>query len=180
MNGGRQMAHDLACDRSSGAPGGVVVTARGEGLDLVTVTTPGQMDEALTVRRAVFIAEQGVPEDEEIDEHDGDPVRVTTAVHVLAKLGGRPVATGRLLLDYPPGEHAHIGRGAVLAELRRGGVGRAVMTALQDEARRRGFAGITLAAQLQALAFYERLGYAVRGDVFLDAGIEHRWMDLRL
>ena len=156
------------------------MTARGEGLELVTVTTPGQMEEALTVRRAVFIVEQGVPEREEIDEHDGDPAGVTTAVHVLARLHGRPVATGRLLLDNPPGAHVHIGRVAVLAGLRRQGVGRALMQALQDEARRRGFAGITLAAQLQALPFYERLGYAARGDIFLDAGIEHRWMDLRL
>lgn len=174
------MGHDLASNRSSGVLRGAVVTDRGEGLELATVTTPGQMEEALTVRRAVFIHEQGVPEQEEIDEHDGDPVRVTTAVHVLARMGGRPVATGRLLLDYPPGENAHIGRVAVLAELRRGGVGRAVMQALQDEARRRRFAGVTLAAQLQALPFYEQLGYAARGDVFLDARIEHRWMDLRL
>ena len=180
MNGGRRVGHDLVCDRSRGAPGGAAVTARGEGLDLFTVTAHAQMEEALTVRRAVFIVEQGVPEQEEIDEHDGDPARVTTAVHVLARLDGRPVATGRLLLDYPRGENAHIGRVAVLAELRRGGVGRAVMQALQEEARRRGFAGVTLAAQLQALPFYERLGYIERGDVFLDAGIEHRWMDLQL
>jgi predicted GNAT family N-acyltransferase len=39
---------------------------------------------------------------------------------------------------------------------------------------------ITLAAQMHAIGFYERLGYVARGDVFLDAGIEHRWMDIRL
>jgi predicted GNAT family N-acyltransferase len=180
VTGGGLVALGPTGDRAFRVPGDVVVTARGEGFELITVATAGQMAEALTVRRAVFIAEQGVPEQEEIDEHDGDPACVTSAVHVLARLGGRPVATGRLLLDYPQGEHAHIGRVAVLAEFRRGGVGRAVMQALQDEARRRGFAGITLAAQLQALPFYERLGYAARGDVFLDAGIDHRWMDVRL
>jgi predicted GNAT family N-acyltransferase len=54
------------------------------------------------------------------------------------------------------------------------------MLMLQDLARERGFAGITLAAQLHAIGFYERLGYVARGDVFLDAGIEHRWMDVDL
>ncbi|HWO94520.1 MAG TPA: GNAT family N-acetyltransferase [Dehalococcoidia bacterium] len=144
------------------------------------VTTAAQMQEALEVRRRVFIEEQGVPEEEEIDPHDGDPAIVRSAVHVLASLDGRVVGTGRLLLDYDRGENAHIGRVAVLRETRGVGVGRALMHALQDEARRRGFRGITLAAQLHAIPFYERLGYGPRGDVFLDAGIEHRWMDLEL
>lgn len=147
-------------------------------LRLAVVRRLPEMEDALAVRRAVFIDEQGVSEDEEIDAHDGDPAQVTSAVHVVAYLDGRSVATGRLLLDAPPGENAHIGRVAVLRDHRGQGLGAAVMLALHQEARRRGYRGITLAAQLPAIAFYERLGYAVRGDVFLDAGIEHRWMDL--
>ena len=149
-------------------------------LVLRVVATAAEMDECLLVRRAVFINEQGVSEAEEIDEHDGDPARATSAVHVLGRLDGFPVATGRLLLDHPAGEHAHVGRVAVLRELRRGGHGRAVMEALHEQARTRGHPGITLAAQVQAIEFYERLGYLARGEVFLDAGIEHRWMDLPL
>jgi len=148
-------------------------------LRVVTVRTAGQMADALTVRRAVFIEEQGVAEEEELDAHDGDPALVASAVHVVAYLDGRPVATGRLLLDAPPGD-AHVGRVAVLSEHRRHGCGRAVMEVLQYEARRRGYAGIALAAQLHAIPFYERLGYVARGDIFLDAGIEHREMSLRL
>jgi predicted GNAT family N-acyltransferase len=157
-----------------------VTRSNTRGLEVHVVRTVDEMAEALAIRRAVFIEEQGVPESEEIDEHDGDPASVTSALHVLARIGGRAVGTGRLLLDYPAGTNAHIGRVAVLLEERRGGVGRAVMRALEGEARQRGFAGITLAAQLQAIPFYELLGYVVRGDVFLDAGIEHRWADLRL
>ena len=52
------------------------------------------------------------------------------------------------------------------------------MEALHEEARRRGHAGVTLAAQEYAVGFYAKLGYVARGGVFLDAGIEHRWMDL--
>lgn len=151
-----------------------------EGLAIIAVVTAAEMAEALVVRRRVFIEEQAVPEHEEIDAHDGDPATVRSAVHVLGRIEGRPIATGRLLLDHAPGEHAHVGRVAVLAELRRTGVGRAVMQALHAEARTRDFPGITLAAQLHAIPFYVRLGYTVRGDIFLDAGIEHRWMDLAL
>jgi len=148
-------------------------------LELVTVTSMEQMQQALSVRRRVFIEEQAVPEIEEIDAHDGDPVVVRSAVHVLALLAGAPVATGRLLL--PEGnEHAHVGRVAVLAEHRGTGCGSAVMLALHERARERGLYDITLGAQTHAIGFYERLGYVAYGEVFLDAGIEHRWMDLRL
>jgi predicted GNAT family N-acyltransferase len=148
-------------------------------IEVVRVTSLEQMQDALRVRRRVLIEEQGVPEDLEIDEHDADPAVVTTALHVLARLDGEPVATGRLVLDEHDG-NLHIGRVAVLAEHRRHGLGRTVMLALQDLARERNATSITLAAQLHAIGFYERLGYTARGDVFLDAGIEHRWMDLPL
>ena len=148
-------------------------------LRVTTARTPAEMDDVLVVRRAVFIEEQGVSEKEEIDAHDGDPAQVASAVHVIAYLDGQPVATGRLLLDAMPPEHGYIGRVAVLREHRRSGYGREVMVALQAEALRRGYPGITLAAQLHAIPFYERLGYVARGGVFLDASIEHRWMDLR-
>ena len=147
--------------------------------EVILITTAGQMREALEVRRRVFIEEQHVPEDEEIDAHDADPATVTTCLHVLAHIEGRAIATGRLLLAEPDGR-LHIGRVAVLAEHRRQGIGRAVMLALHDLARFRNARSVTLAAQLQAIPFYERLGYTARGPVFLDANIEHRWMDLEL
>lgn len=137
------------------------------------------MQQALAVRRRVFIEEQGVPEEIEIDEHDGDPAVVTTAAHVLALSGEAAIATGRLIFQAKDGR-AHIGRVAVLREWRGRGYGRAVMRALHQLALARGLEEVTLAAQLHAIGFYERLGYVARGDVFLDAGIEHRWMDVRL
>ncbi|MDP6605647.1 MAG: GNAT family N-acetyltransferase [Dehalococcoidia bacterium] len=151
-----------------------------EELRISLVTTQAELNECLLVRRAVFIREQGVTEEEEIDEHDGDPATVTSALHVLGRVEGFPSATGRLLLDYPAGENAHIGRVAVMQQLRGRGYGRAVMEALQAQARERDIAGITLDAQLHAISFYEGLGYVARGDVFLDAGIKHRSMDLAL
>jgi predicted GNAT family N-acyltransferase len=148
-------------------------------LEVARITTSEEMRQALLIRRRVFIEEQNVPEDLEIDEHDADPATVTTAVHVLVRLDGEPVATGRLLLAEPDGR-LHIGRVAVLSDRRRYGLGRAVMEALHELAREHRAEAVTLAAQLHAIGFYERLGYRAYGDVFLDAGIEHRWMDLAL
>jgi predicted GNAT family N-acyltransferase len=146
---------------------------------VVVVRETAAIEFALNIRRAVFIAEQGVTEEEEIDAYDGDPQHVTSAIHVVAYFGGQPAATGRLLLD-ASGQNAHIGRIAVLREHRRRGLGRAVMLALEDEARSRGYRGVTIAAQIQAIPFYESLGYIAYGDVFLDARIEHRMMERSL
>ena len=95
-------------------------------------------------------------------------------------LNGKPVVTGRMMADSTPQADAHIGRVAVLKELRGKGYGKQLMLALHDEARKRGFQRLRLGAQLHAISFYESLGYTVSGDVFLDAGIEHRRMDLLL
>lgn len=142
------------------------------------IRTPEEMAAALSVRMRVFVEEQHVPVEEEVDRYDADPRSNTAAVHVLGRLDGTPIATARLLLDAHAGEYPHIGRVAVLREHRGGGFGAAVMRALHAEARRRGFPGITLSAQTHAIPFYERLGYVARGPVYLDAGIEHRDMDL--
>jgi predicted GNAT family N-acyltransferase len=104
-----------------------------------------------------------------MDELDRD------AVHVLAWLDGMPVATGRLILGADA--HAKIGRMAVLRSYRRQGVGSAVLIRLMELARERGVREVSLAGQLHAIPFYERFGFVARGDVFVEAGIEHRMMD---
>lgn len=146
---------------------------------VTAIETRDELREALAVRMRVFVEEQGVPAEEEVDAYDGDPA-ATPALHVLGRLDGSAIATARLLLDPPPGDLPHIGRVAVLREHRGRGYGAAVMETLHAAASERGFRGVTLAAQLHAVGFYERLGYAAHGPVFLDAGIEHRQMDLLL
>lgn len=143
------------------------------------VENAAEMEEALAVRRRVFIEEQGVPEDIEVDEHDADPATVTTALHVLGRLDEVAVATGRLLLEDDRSRPVHVGRVAVLAEYRGRGFGREVMLALQARARELGYPGIVLSAQTHAIGFYERLGYVAHGDIYEEAGIPHREMELR-
>jgi predicted GNAT family N-acyltransferase len=120
--------------------------------------------EASRVRLAVFVEEQGVPPEIEMDEKDA------VCVHALAYAQGRAVGTGRLLPD------GHIGRMAVLKESRSLGVGGAILERLVEEARRRGMKEVVLSAQTHALGFYRRHGFIEEGKVFEEAGIPHQEM----
>ena len=123
------------------------------------------------LRRAVFIEEQEVPEDLEVDGLDD------TALHLLATLDGRPVGTARMLLKGATGK---IGRVCVLRDLRGQGVGAALIRAAVEELRRLGLAQAKLGSQVHAIPFYEKLGFTAEGPVYDDAGIPHRDMVLAL
>ena len=124
------------------------------------------------LRRCVFIEEQGVSEADEIDDMDGE------AIHLLAVVADRPVGTARLLLQ---GDTGKIGRVCVLAEARGADIGAALIrAAVADLAAMPGISRAKLGAQVHALGFYERLGFAAVGPVYMDAGIEHRNMVLEL
>ncbi|GGJ00707.1 putative acetyltransferase [Alicyclobacillus cellulosilyticus] len=138
------------------------------------VQTREGLSACLAIRRAVFVEEQQVPEDEEMDDWDRLPVGEEAApVHILVRTDeGTPVATARVI-PYAEGT-AKIQRVAVLASHRQQGYGTAAMAAAEAAARRLGFVRAVLDAQLQAEGFYRQLGYRrVSDEVFLDAGIEH-------
>jgi predicted GNAT family N-acyltransferase len=121
------------------------------------------------IRTTVFVGEQKVPPDIEIDGRDPE------CVHALAEsAAGKAIGTGRLMPD------GRIGRMAVLAAWRNRGVGAALLEALMAEARRRGFREVHLHAQSRAKDFYLRHGYVVEGDEYLEAGIPHIGMRARL
>jgi predicted GNAT family N-acyltransferase len=126
----------------------------------------GELREAAcAVREAVFVVEQKVPREIELDDHDA------TSRHVLASDGdGSPIGTGRLLPD------GHIGRMAVLADWRGKGVGRALLERLLEEAAGLGMRRLALHAQTQAAGFYRRFGFVEEGPEFMEAGIPHRTM----
>lgn len=131
--------------------------------------TSGTWDElgtvAKPVREAVFVAEQGVPLALEWDEFDA------VSLHVVARDSQDVViGTGRLLPD------GHIGRLAVLANWRGKDVGRALMERLIEEAAKKQLHPLLLHAQVQALGFYEKLGFVAEGPTFMEAGIPHRLM----
>lgn len=128
-------------------------------------TTPG----IKSVRQRVFIEEQHVPEALEWDGLDD------AAIHVIAQDQQRQViGTARLLQD------GHIGRMAVLPEWRHQGVGSAMLKQLLLIAEQWKLAKVFLHAQTAATGFYERHGFHLLGEEFMDAGIPHRHMEHRL
>ncbi len=142
---------------------------------LVTVRPaggPGEIAAALELRRAVFVEEQGVEIAEDLDGRDDE------ALHLVAVDDDQTViGTCRLLAD---GQRIKLGRMAVAPGARRRGIAAALLGAADAHAVALGGRRIVLAAQTYATGLYERAGYAPRGDVFLDAGIEHRWMEKRV
>ncbi len=136
------------------------------------ISGPNEFARCAAIRTEVFVLEQRVSPEEEMDELDRD------AVHVLAWLDGTPVGTGRLILEAE--SHAKIGRMAVLKPHRRQGVGSVILLTLMGLAGERGVRAVSLAGQLHAIPFYERFGFVARGDVFVEAGIEHRTMEREL
>lgn len=120
--------------------------------------------DAAPLRLAVFVAEQGIPESLEWDEHDD------TSVHAVGYVDEVPVATGRLLAD------GHIGRMAVLAPYRRSGIGGRVLERLVEIARERGETVVELSAQAYVRDFYVRHGFVAFGELYDDAGIPHQSM----
>ena len=124
--------------------------------------------DASPIRFTVFVEEQGVPFEIEIDEHD------PLCVHAVAYQDGKPIGTGRLLPD------GHIGRMAVLKEWRNRGIGGELLVKLMEAAQRRGDKEVVLSAQINAARFYEAHGFSRHGDEYVEAGIRHQEMRRRL
>ena len=139
-------------------------------IEVRLAASAADMAGALAVRLAVFVVEQRVPEELERDDDDAG------AVHAVACDGASVVGTARLTRD---GE-ARIGRVAVLPAWRRRGVAGLLLAALEAEAQRLGMAEVSLHSQTYVQALYERHGYAVTGPGFMEAGIAHVPMTKRL
>jgi predicted GNAT family N-acyltransferase len=141
---------------------------------LVILIKPWQeaSQEAYLIREQVFIQEQGVPKDMELDELD--PI----SKHALAYEGPLCVGTGRLVhLD---NHHAQIGRMAVLSTFRNRGIGKAILNHLITLANAEGVLTLTLHSQVSAIPFYAKLGFITQGPIYDEAGIPHRNMMLSL
>ena len=123
---------------------------------------------AAPIRFAVFVEEQGVPREIELDEQDPH------CVHAVVFQDEVPVATGRLLPD------GHIGRMAVLKEWRGRGIGSFLLKNLVQKARKRGDKNVALSAQVHAVKFYKAHGFVEQGGEYLEAGILHQAMRLEL
>ena len=127
------------------------------------------LGEALSqIRFTVFVREQGVPPEIELDGLDANQEK---CIHAAARDDdGNVVATARLMLTQPI---PRIGRMAVLKAWRGTGVGAAVLEMLCDEAKRQGYKQVMIHAQSHATPFYFKRGFLSHGSEFAEAGIPH-------
>jgi predicted GNAT family N-acyltransferase len=123
---------------------------------------------AAPIRFEVFVREQRVPAEIELDDMD------VRCIHAVAFLEELPVGTGRLLPD------GHIGRMAVLKSHRNRGIGAAMLRRLIEAARERGDREVALSAQVHAVPFYRAHGFVEEGGEYEEAGIAHQAMRLSL
>lgn len=136
---------------------------------VIAIESPADLQQAHAIRRRVFVEEQNVPKELEMDADD------ERAFHALAFLDGVAIGCGRML-EHEGGE-VKIGRMAVLREFRKTGVGAHILRFLIERARERGLRRAILHAQLTAEGFYLKEGFRPVGGVFDEGGIAHRKME---
>lgn len=132
--------------------------------DLTTTT----YRDALRLRKDVFVAEQQVSIEEEIDAFEDK------CYHLVAYIDDDAVATGRILPQSE--EEALFQRVAVLKTVRGLGYGRDLIIEMLDKSKGLGFKEASLHGQDHAIPFYEKIGFQVEGEGYLDAGIPHHTM----
>ncbi len=134
-------------------------------IECCAATSPTDMSHCLNIRRKVFIEEQGVPENRELDGQDNN------AAHFIARGEKGPIAACRVRFL---GDTAKIERVAVLKEYRNHGIGKTLMKhILQDIANKNGIQKVKLSSQVDAIPFYEKLGFQKQGEEYMDAGMPH-------
>ena len=133
-------------------------------MKVIRITEEKDFNEAYRIRKNVFVEEQGVPAENEFDAYE------THAQHILVYYDNKPVATGRIrIID----NVAKLERICVLASYRKYGLGKVAVDELEIIAKEKGITKAKLHAQTQAKGFYERLGYIVNSEQFMEEGMPH-------
>jgi predicted GNAT family N-acyltransferase len=143
-----------------------------DNLSCKIVVNDCELKGAFEVRKQVFVEEQGIPEDLELDEYDME------AMHMVAKDGERIVGTARVL--FLAASQAKLERMAILKPFRHRGIGKGIISFLDEEFKNRGIEQVVLHAQCSAVNFYKSCGFEESGSPFWEAGIKHVKMQKRL
>ncbi|WP_209125431.1 GNAT family N-acetyltransferase [Alkalihalobacillus sp. BA299] len=133
-------------------------------MKVTVVENKDQLKDAYTVRTTVFVEEQKVPEEEEIDQFEDE------ATHFVVYDDNKPIGAGRLRTVDGYGKVERI---CILNDYRKKGIGKLLMDEIESVGQQQGLKKFKLNAQTQAEAFYQSLGYETVSDEFLDAGIPH-------
>ncbi|TRZ37034.1 GNAT family N-acetyltransferase [Niallia circulans] len=131
------------------------------------ITSMDELEQALHIRRKVFVEEQGVPLEDEYDEFDKLDGNCD---HILVYYKGEPVGTGRVRSVEGLGKLERI---CILQDYRKFGLGKVIIAKLEELAADRKDKKVKLHGQTQAEGFYHKLGYETSSDVFMEDGIPH-------
>ncbi|OGS40907.1 MAG: hypothetical protein A3K77_03325 [Euryarchaeota archaeon RBG_13_31_8] len=133
-------------------------------LKIKQVTDKQEFKEIIKIREKVFIKEQNVPKEIEIDELDKE------SKHFIVYIKNIPIGCARIrkINDY-----AKLERIAILKEYRCRGFGKELTNFLINYCKRKGFNEIHIHSQIYVSSFYEKLGFKSIGKNFLEANIEH-------
>ncbi|SEO51450.1 Acetyltransferase (GNAT) domain-containing protein [Amphibacillus marinus] len=137
-------------------------------MKVIEAASEGQVKDAFAVREQVFIQEQGIDPNIEMDQAD------QAAIHIVGYVADTPVAVARMRIV---GQTGKVQRVAVLAPYRNKGYGKTLMLELEQIAAKHHLIKTVLNAQAHAIDFYKSLNYNVTSDLFLEAGIEHVSME---
>ncbi|AGB42489.1 putative acyltransferase [Halobacteroides halobius DSM 5150] len=137
------------------------------------INSEGDLDRALNLRKEVFVAEQGVPLDLEVDGNDQE------AIHFIVENNGQLIGTCRLMKSNS--QVAKLERMAIKSKYRKQGVGSKLITEVIDFAQSNNFKKLILHSQLQAKEFYLKHDFEIASNqVIKEAGIDHFKMKMEL
>jgi predicted GNAT family N-acyltransferase len=140
-------------------------------VNIKLVENKQEMDHAYHVRMTVFVEEQKVPPEEEIDEYD------KTAIHFIGYIDRQPSAASRLRFA---DDYGKLERICVMKEHRGKHFGQQIISRMEETIRAKGYKKAKLNAQTHAEGFYGKLGYKTVSGKFMDAGIPHVTMIKKL
>ncbi|MDO7345544.1 GNAT family N-acetyltransferase [Bacillus stercoris] len=136
-------------------------------MSIKRITTEADLHEALKIRRGVFIEEQHVSEADEFDEFD---TLQEHCQHILVYHENQPVGTGRARIV---GHTAKLERICILKPYRKYGLGKIIVSGLEEIMKEKGLTSYKLHGQTQAAGFYQKLGYQTSSQEFMEDGIPH-------
>ena len=141
-------------------------------LDIRFTQNNKDMLSCLDLRRTVFIEEQNVPENEEVDGDDPD------CDHILLTVSDTPVGAARLKYY---NDFIKVQRVCVLKNYRGQGIGSKIINFIIRHVEKNDIrSSVRLGSQIHALEFYKRLGFIEFGEEYLDAGILHKDMEFQI
>ncbi|KJJ42330.1 hypothetical protein UM89_07360 [Bacillus subtilis] len=136
-------------------------------MNIKRITTETDLHVALDIRKTVFIEEQQVPESDEFDQFD---TLNEQCQHVLVYHKNLPVGTGRVRIVDQTGKLERI---CILKPYRKFGLGKVIISGLENIMKEKGISACKLHGQTQAAGFYKKLGYQISSQEFMEDGIPH-------